>query len=151
MIGVEDWPTWRELRLAALGEAPYAFGSTLADWQGTGDDERRWRARLGDVPANYGADVAGRPAGMISGACDADGPVELISMWVAPFARGRGVGDALIGAVLGWAATNHPGPVVLHVREGNAHAATLYRRHGFVDDGLVDDGGGPLERRMVRP
>ncbi|WP_433718687.1 hypothetical protein ACQP2Y_30745 [Actinoplanes sp. CA-051413] len=37
---------WRELRLEALREAGYAFGSQLADWQGDGDREERWRARL---------------------------------------------------------------------------------------------------------
>ncbi|HEX5569527.1 MAG TPA: GNAT family N-acetyltransferase, partial [Streptomyces sp.] len=45
----DDWALWRELRLAALTEAPHAFGSRLADWQGAGDREERWRARL-DIP-----------------------------------------------------------------------------------------------------
>ncbi|MBU7600615.1 hypothetical protein JGS22_024025 [Streptomyces sp. P38-E01] len=36
----------RLLRLAALAEAPYAFGTTLAQWQGEGDRPDRWRARL---------------------------------------------------------------------------------------------------------
>ena len=45
-LTADDWPVWRELRLAALAEAPDAFGSRLADWQGEGDREERWRARL---------------------------------------------------------------------------------------------------------
>ena len=48
----DDWRTWRRLRLAALAEAPYAFGSRLADWQGDGDREERWRARLG-IPGSF--------------------------------------------------------------------------------------------------
>ena len=35
----EDWRAWRELRLLALEEAPYAFSSTIEEWQGAGDSE----------------------------------------------------------------------------------------------------------------
>ena len=48
----DDWRIWRRIRLAALAEAPYAFGSRLADWQGDGDREERWRARLG-IPGSF--------------------------------------------------------------------------------------------------
>src|SRR5690349_14341050 len=96
-IGIDDWALWRKLRLEALAEAPYAFGSTLADWQGQGDTEARWRGRLSDVPLNVIAEWQETAAGMVSAtAPDPDGAVELISMWVAPAVRGYGIGDALV-------------------------------------------------------
>jgi GNAT superfamily N-acetyltransferase len=98
-----EWRLWRELRLAALAEAPQAFGSTLADWQDAGED--RWRDRLG-IPgaANFVAVLDGQPAGVASGVPgDAAGSAELISMWVSPQVRGHGVGDRLVGAVEQWA------------------------------------------------
>lgn len=151
-IGADDWALWRKLRLEALGEAPYAFSSRLADWQGEGDAEPRWRARLSAVPCNIVSTLRRVPAGMASATAPEDRSVELISMWVAPFARGRGVGDALIEAIISWAAEQAAVRVHLAVFESNARAIALYRRHGFVDAGILDpaDPGLPVERRMIR-
>lgn len=136
-IGPDEWRLWRELRLAALAEAPEAFGSKLADWQGAGDSEARWRARLDAVALNLIASLDGEGAGMLSAVADGT-DVELISMWVTPRARGAGVGDALVEAVLAWASYLHPARIRLRVVEGNQRAAALYRRNGFVDAGPVD-------------
>jgi len=152
-IGIDDWRLWRKLRLDALAEAPYAFGSTLADWQGKGDTEIRWRGRLADVPLNIIAEWRKTSAGMASStAPNAEGSVELLSMWVAPFARGRGVGDLLVNAVMEWAREQQASKVVLAVFEGNERALALYRRHGFVDAGaiVVTSSRTAVERNMVR-
>lgn len=146
MIGIrtltpDDWPEWRRLRLAALAEAPDAFGSALADWQGDGDREERWRARLG-IPGSCHllALLDGVPAGMASGVPGPrEGVVELISMWVSGDARGRGVGDRLIGAVEEWAVGRGAEVLRLAVMSGNAPATALYRRHGFGDTGQPGD------------
>ena len=67
VLTIDEWPIFRELRLEALREAPYAFGSTLDDWQGDGDTEQRWRQRLTDVPFNAVAYLRDTPVGMASG------------------------------------------------------------------------------------
>lgn len=41
-----------------------------------------------------------------------------------------------MSAVLEWAGTLGADKVVLKIMEGNDHAAALYRRHGFKDQGL---------------
>ncbi|WP_203695139.1 GNAT family N-acetyltransferase [Catellatospora coxensis] len=132
VLAPDDWPIWRELRLAALAEAPYAFGSRLADWQGDGDRPERWRGRL-EIPGSYNlvALLDGRPAGMASGVPTEDRVVELISMWVRPDARGRGVGDRLLAAVEQWARQERAQVLKLAVVEGNDAATGLYRRNGF--------------------
>lgn len=131
----EDWRLWRELRLAALAEAPYAFASRLADWQGHGDQEERWRSRLA-MPGSHNlvAEVDGRPVGMASGVPTDDPEVrELIAMWVSPEARGIGVGDTLIVGVAQWARESGASELRLAVYEHNAAAAGLYRRNGFIE------------------
>lgn len=141
----DDWGLWRRLRLEALTDAPTTFGSTLADWSGPGDTEARWRARLTDVPFNVIVHRDGQAAGMVGARVLEDGTVELISMWVAPFARGHGVSDVAVDAVVRWADGRD---VVLSVKSGNHPAIRLYARNGFVDAGPSPDG--PGERRMRR-
>lgn len=151
IVTPDGWPEWRRLRLEALRDAPHAFGSTLADWQGEGDTEQRWRNRLMSVEFNVTARVGGMSAGMASGHRQQDG-IELISMWVAPFARGTGVGDRLVGAVVDWARREGASRVLLSVKADNRPAMRLYGRHAFVDAGPSpeSDPGATPERLMIR-
>jgi GNAT superfamily N-acetyltransferase len=133
-IGPKDWKLWSELRLAALAEAPYAFGSQLADWVDA--PEQRWRDRLG-LPNAYQVIVRldGTPTGMAGGFhLDGDPQVaELVSLWIAPEARGKGLGDALMTAVEDWARRAGARVLKLSVVEGNDPAHKLYLRSGFTD------------------
>jgi ribosomal protein S18 acetylase RimI-like enzyme len=148
VLTTDDWPTWRSLRLAALAEAPHAFGSKLSDWQGEGDQESRWRERLG-LPGSYNliALLDGSPVGMASGVPAPDGVVEVISVWVSPAARGHGVGDALIAAILEWARERSAATVKLAVAAGNAAAVRLYERHGFA---VTDEPGDLMNDGVTR-
>ena len=138
--------------LRALAEAPYAFGSTLAEWTGSGDTEERWRNRLSSVPLNLVASFNGEPIGMASATSPVDDEVEVISTWVAPQTRGRAVGTALIEAIVVWAVEQHVTRVALDVEGTNVSAINLYKRLGLVDVGL-SPGSSPdvPERRMLRP
>lgn len=125
----DDWAVFREVRLAALTEAADTFGSSLREWRDA--TEARWRQRLEQVPLNVLAEIGGEPAGLASGTGpDEAGLVELISMWVVPSARGKGVGNALVSAVVDWAAAQERG-VALWVFENNLPARNLYHRNGF--------------------
>ncbi|MFC3383249.1 GNAT family N-acetyltransferase [Couchioplanes azureus] len=141
VLSQDDWRIWRELRLVALAEAGYAFGSQLADWQGDGDREERWRGRLA-IPGSHNvvAAIDGQVVGMASGVpTGQDRVVELISMYVAPQGRGRGVGDHLVRMVEQWARRAGAETLRLAVVEGNEQAQALYRRCGFGDTGELGD------------
>lgn len=151
LLTPDDWRAWRDLRLRALEEAPYAFTSTLAEWSGEGDTEVRWRDRLSSVPVNLLARFGSGPAGMASARSPDNGAVELISMWVAPEARRSGVATALIEAIVAWALAKGASLVALDVREDNIAAIDLYRACGFVDVGESQNSEpDATERRMVR-
>jgi ribosomal protein S18 acetylase RimI-like enzyme len=142
----DDWAVWRQLRLAALTDAPYAFKSRLEDWQGESDREESWRGRL-SIPGsrNLVAVLDGKPAGMASGVPGPQsGVAKLISMWVSGEARGQGVGDHLVRAVEQWARQAGAAVLRLAVMPGNEHALAFYWRNGFQDAGptgeLLPDG-----------
>lgn len=133
----DDWRLWRELRLAALADAPHAFTATLADWQGEGDREERWRSRLGIAGShNVVASVDDRPAGMVSGipARTVD-TTELISLWVRPAVRGQGVAGRLVEEIRSWAVGTGSSALRLSVIEDNVPARAFYRRQGFRQTG----------------
>ena len=73
-------------------------------------------------------------------------------MWVAPEARRRRVGDALVGRLLAWAEEGEVEVVRLCVTEGNEAAERLYSRHGFLRSGcdVVRDRDGCSEIGMAR-
>jgi ribosomal protein S18 acetylase RimI-like enzyme len=148
-VTAKDWSEWRLLRREALVESPDAFGSTLPGWSGVGDNEQRWRQRLDEVPVNLVGEDDGASVGMVSVTEVVHGQAEIISMWVAPYARGRGAGDALLRAAVDYARAAGASRVALNVRVSNVHAAALYRRAGFVDVGWASLPDAPHpERRM---
>lgn len=126
----ENWELFRQVRLQALQEAPWAFASRYETWAEAGEDQ--WRTRLREVPNNWVALQDDQPVGLIGGLLTEPGRALLRSMWVAPTARGQGVADALIGTVLDWA-RSQPGlkVVELEVYEHNVKAQNLYLRNGF--------------------
>lgn len=59
-----------------------------------------------------------------------------IGMMVAAGWRRRGVGSALVGAAIDWARARGLHKLSLGVFPGNLAAVALYRKFGFVDEGL---------------
>ena len=150
LLDVEDWPTWRDLRLRALAESPTAFGSTY-------DRERLytpadWQELLADPTcASVLATVDGTPAGLAGGYPDLPGLLHVIAMWVDPAVRGRGLAGALLGALEKWAAERGL-RLHLDVTTTNLAARRAYERYGFVGTGEtrpLRDGAAEVVERLV--
>lgn len=139
-IGVSDDAAFRELRLRALRDDPQAFGSTHEN-----EIQRslaEWRTRVEDSSAGDSAFLAlakadGVAVGMVGGYQPDDRPAdrEVVSMWVSPAWRGKGIGRSLIGAVEAWAAGAGATYLTLWVVESNTPAVGLYDRAGFSNTG----------------
>jgi GNAT superfamily N-acetyltransferase len=127
-----DWQALRDIRLEALRDAPAAFGSTYEGEVERGDDHWHNRiARGGTFLAFIPGLGASEPVGLIGGYQEDPVTVELVSMYVRPRARGHGAGEALVAAVIDWAARRNATSVRLWVTETNPHARALYERLGF--------------------
>lgn len=139
------------MRLAALKEAPYAFGST---YEGeVGGTEASWRQRLAGW-SRFVAEVNGQVVGVVgAGTGEFSGSVALTSLWVDPRFRGRGMGTALIQAVEDWARGQKLKQVLLWVTDANKSAEHLYLHLGFERTGRVSEvrpGEPALEHEMSK-
>jgi ribosomal protein S18 acetylase RimI-like enzyme len=141
----------RDVRLAALADAPDAFASTLAGERG--QPEAEWRARIAALPWFLGFQD-GQPAGLIAALPPRPRPAQapaqdpeqepehdpeqawhLVSMWVSPDARGAGLAELLVAAVTEHARQTGADRVTLWVAVGNERARQFYRRLGFTPTG----------------
>lgn len=133
-IGADRWQVFRNLRLAALADAPYAFASRL-------DKERElsetdWRDRA-TSRTQFVALLDGTPVGLVGVRPEEGDHVQVVSMWVAPEARGTGASDRLLAAAIDEAKASGSASVGLWVSDGNTPAERLYARHGFARSGNV--------------
>lgn len=84
--------------------------------------------------AIFVAEVGGRVVGMVG--ISGSGVAEL-GMYVAADHRGRGVGSALLEAAIAWARDHGAHQISLDVWPHNQAARNLYRKYGFLEEGLL--------------
>jgi ribosomal protein S18 acetylase RimI-like enzyme len=128
-----DWQALRQLRLRALADAPDAFASTLEAELAFPDEVWRQRAEGGPASANFIAREGGVDVGLagVFAEPDAPGRMHLVSMWVDPRYRRRGVARVLVDQAVRWAAQRRAREVVLWVADHNTAARRLYEQLGF--------------------
>lgn len=132
-LGADDAPEAALLHAAAMLE-PWSAGA--------------WRGLLAD-PAVIGIAIGepGRLAAALLLRCVAD-EAEILMVCVAPAARRRGLGRALVSAALDIAARRGVRRVFLEVAVDNPAALSLYGSIGFVEVGRRRDYYGRPEGRV---
>ncbi|MBW3571682.1 MAG: GNAT family N-acetyltransferase [Gemmatimonadetes bacterium] len=145
ILGAEDAAAYQALRLFGLRESPEAFGSTYeseADTPLEHVGERLARGAAGkDVTFGAFDDDGGHLVG-VAGLRRQTGlktrhRAHVWGMYVAPQARGRGLGRALLDALAAHArALDCVERLTLGVETSNAPARALYHAFGFVTYGI---------------
>jgi GNAT superfamily N-acetyltransferase len=128
-LAEDDWRLLRDVRLAALTDAPEAFGTTLA--QESGYPAGYW-VTLVRTAGIFVATSDGAPVGLAAGVPRKPRRERgLAAMWVTPSWRGRGAAAMLVAAVADWARARGARRLSLWVPADNARAQRFYARQGF--------------------
>lgn len=141
-----EWRAWRTLRLRAVADAPDSFETTFEEEAAQPD--RYWKDIIESCIDHercelWFAELAGEHIGM--GFATVDEAVDVVSvgaMWVAPEARGLGIGRGLLETAIAWGRTAGADRARLWVTVGNDTAEQLYASAGFVTE---------IERKPLRP
>ncbi|MDQ4624722.1 GNAT family N-acetyltransferase [Janthinobacterium lividum] len=127
-----DWPALKSARLAALLDAPTAFGASHASAAAFSDAD--WQQRTVSTPQRtfFLAFDGEQPIGLAAQVVAGNGECHLIAMWVHPEYRGMAVAQGLVDAVKQCAVGNGHTRLVLDVAPENTRAAAFYQKQGFV-------------------
>jgi GNAT superfamily N-acetyltransferase len=130
-LGEDDWQQYRDIRLAALQDAPEAFVATRE--QELALTEERWRDRLRRT-RRLVADRDGSPLGVVSlGQAEEPyaGAAELFGLWVEPESRGTGVAWKLVEAGAAQALQDGSTHLSYWVGTDNGRAVAFASSFGF--------------------
>ncbi|WP_280361498.1 GNAT family N-acetyltransferase [Nocardia wallacei] len=148
----EDWKLLREIRLRSLTDAEHVFGARLDEARTR--TEEQWRARL-TARTQFLATLGTTAVGIIAYELEpVRRAIHVTSLWVDPAARGIGVADQLVTAVLAHAADLGCLTAYLEIVEGNNRAEAVYARNGFARTGrrsLIPGNNPRREFEMARP
>lgn len=133
-VKIEDWERLRNIRLRALKSDPDAFGSTFE--REKDQDKTFWQERIQSASTII-ADLDGQDVGILTVAShwEDNEAVGIFGVWVAPVARGNGVGNAIMEEALVLAKTQGALRIRLEVGDENAAAIALYARWEFEPSG----------------
>jgi RimJ/RimL family protein N-acetyltransferase len=135
-IQISEGDLFKQMRLTALRESPFAFASTYevalrrspeswreqADSTAQGSDRSTFIAFSDDSPIGIAALYRTEEENDVG---------ELLQMWVSPEYRGKRIARDLMDAVFQWASANGFRSVVATIAKGNVRALRFYQKHEF--------------------
>lgn len=130
-----DGQTLRQLRIAALTDAPYAFGVKLCDVLREPMDKFATdaiRHSESDISTSFLAFASKQPVGMIGAYFEQPSQRPYIcSLWLQTPHRGSAMSSALLKAATGWLNARGAKSCYAWVADDNTRAIAFYQKHGF--------------------
>jgi ribosomal protein S18 acetylase RimI-like enzyme len=137
LLTAPEWDVLRDVRLAALYESPDSFLSLYQEERQYGS--RWWKAAVRRDTWMVCTSDEGATQALLGATRAIDIPPSdryLSYLWVAPSARGRGIGTRLVTQMLTHLRDGGVPRVWLWVFDGNEAAHRLYRKIGFQSTGV---------------
>jgi ribosomal protein S18 acetylase RimI-like enzyme len=138
----QNFLVFKSVRLRALQDSPFAFGSTYARESEFPDDEwlRRAENWNGVTGAGFLAIDENEACGIVGSFLHERDRTQahLVSMWTAPTHRRMGVGDLLVRTAENWARSAGAKTMSLMVTSHNPSAQLFYERLGFKLTGAIE-------------
>jgi len=135
LITQQNVMVFKDVRLRALQDTPTAFSSTYAEEFQLTDAEwlKRTARWIDEASIAYLAMDEGSPCGIAGGFLDKYDATRahLVSMWVAPTHRRRGIGLELVDKIVDWARLKGARSLTLLVTSNNDPAIRFYQQLGF--------------------
>lgn len=127
---------FKAIRLRSLAEDPDAFGTKFDTAKTWSDDN--WISQVQKMNT-FLAMIQGNDVGVIRLVKDEEDldVAWLISMWVAPEARGKKVASKLLDFVIDFAKKDQIKVLKLDVVDSNIAAIALYEHYGFLENGVT--------------
>jgi ribosomal protein S18 acetylase RimI-like enzyme len=137
-ISIEETSRFKKIRLRSLKENPEAFGSTLEtanSW-----DNENWISQVKNLNT-FIAFSSGSDVGVVRIVQDQDDKTTawIISMWVAPEARGKKVASKMLDQIIDWSKKNEIKCIKLDVVDTNKSAIRLYEKYNFKRNGITSN------------
>jgi GNAT superfamily N-acetyltransferase len=147
---------YKQVRLATLRDAPYAFTSAYETALARSDEGWREQAdgtALGNDRATFIVFSDDAPIGIaaVYRMADRADAGEAVQVWVDPGFRGKRVAWDLMDAVFEWAAGNRFRVIIAKITKGNTRALRFYSKYGFAlaEDAPPDESGCVVLHRDV--
>ncbi|MCB1246394.1 MAG: GNAT family N-acetyltransferase [Acidimicrobiia bacterium] len=130
-----EWEAVRSIRLEALEDTPSAFVTSYDEALGYADDLWRDRTAEGALGVTQNTVIAldhGKAVALAIGLLKRKGTVlVVVSVFISPDYRGRGIGEEMFAILEGWGADRGALEAGLWVEETNERARGFYAKLGY--------------------
>lgn len=132
----EQWQKYREIRLLAIKTDPLSYTSSYEEEVELSEHE--WRSRINAMSFALVDEQVVALIGLLKNQpLSVKHCAEIVSLWVKPEMRGRGIGKMLLKSIMENASSNGIKKLIVYATASQEHAIATYESAGFIATGIL--------------